>query len=69
MQLLSYVASALIVGAIVYAFVNIALASSTGLKGGVPVGDLEASFVAAVVGIFLHTALAVRRRMAVDTTS
>ena len=61
-RLVGYAATFLIVGAIVYAAINVALAGSLGLSGGVPEVDLEASLVAGAIGAILLIALAAYRR-------
>ena len=62
LKALEYVGSFMIVGSIVYAALNLVLASIVGLKGGVPTGDLEASFVVGSVGIVLLIGVAVYER-------
>ena len=60
-HILGYVASLMIVGAIIYALINGAVAASLGFPGGVPEVDLEASFVVGGLGVILFIALAVYR--------
>jgi len=62
-RLVGYVATFLIVGAIVYAAINVALAGSVGLSGGVPEVDLEASLIAGAIGAILLIAIGVYRRV------
>jgi NhaP-type Na+/H+ or K+/H+ antiporter len=62
-RLLGYVATFMLIGAIVYALINGVLAASLGFQGGVPEVDLEASLVVGIIAILLLMAIAVYRRL------
>jgi hypothetical protein len=62
-RVLGYVASFMVVGALVYAVINWVLAESLGLKGGVPVMDIETSLVVGLIGILLLAVLTVYQRI------